>query len=480
MFTRRSELFPTIQIAIIIAPIFILRFIRIQAKTKGVLLTLLGFILSMNIALWGLFEGNDAGIMLTFNIIRSTLLAILYFLPYMVDRLIYPKFKNKGVWSTLTFPIVMTGIFFLSSIEGPFDGATAKTIYAYGPLYFKQLISITGLWGFIFIYSWLAAIINYAWEHKFSWLKTKKYAICFASVIAAISLFGLIKTSYLMSPDSDEVKIAAIVLLPEDGEVVSMEEMNENKISSPFEETISKIESLTKKAAEEKAQIVALQEYAINIQEYDENKLQLEYQRIARENNIYFSASYVYYSEKEKEKGRNKNLLIDNEGKILIEYDKRFLLGFGPFGETAVFEKGTEVIQSIDTPYGRIGIAICRDMNFPAYIKQASEQDVDIMISPAYDWPKSTGPSNSLRSIEYGFSFIRPTYNGVTFAEDFNGKILEEMDSEKTNTGIMYAKVPTKGVNTLYGICGDIFGWMCLTMLIILNIPFIRNKLLIC
>ena len=44
MFTRRSEIVPTIGIAIISAPIFTLGFIRTQTTKKGIFLTFLGFI----------------------------------------------------------------------------------------------------------------------------------------------------------------------------------------------------------------------------------------------------------------------------------------------------------------------------------------------------------------------------------------------------------------------------------------------------
>jgi apolipoprotein N-acyltransferase len=131
-------------------------------------------------------------------------------------------------------------------------------------------------------------------------------------------------------------------------------------------------------------------------------------------------------------------------------------------GENSVYEKGEEVIQTADTPYGRIGVTICKDMNFPSYIRQAGEKDVDIMLGPSYDFPKSEGPSYTARAIENGFSFIRPVYNGVSFAEDYNGNILNEMDSEETDTGIMYTDVPVEGVDTIYTTIGDSFAWSCI------------------
>ena len=459
MFTRRSEIVPTIQVAIIIAPIFILRFIRTQPAKRGIFLTLFGFLLSMNIALWGLFEISDSSMMVIFNLIRSSLLAILYFLPYMIDRLIYPKFKEKGIMSSLSFPTIATAIFFLSSLEGPFDGTTAKTIFAYGNLMFQQLSSITGLWGFIFIFSWLASVINYAWENKFKWKKIKGITLIFSSVLLIIFLFAAIKTSSLMSPDSKTVKIAAIIIIPENEKVISLETIWKNKIISDFNETISRIESLTKKAVSNGAKIVSLQEYSMTINEENEDKLIEESKRIAKENDIYFSITYAIFPKEGK--GENRQLLINNQRGIEIDYTKRYLFGFGPFGETGAIKKGPEVIQTTDTPYGRIGISICRDMNFPQYIRQAGKNNVDIMLSPSYDFPKSTRPSYSLRAIENGFSFIRPTYNGISFAEDYNGKILAQMDSDKTENGIMYADVPTKGVKTIYSIIGDLLGWLC-------------------
>ena len=49
IFTRLSKLVPTIPVSIFISLIFILRFIRTQPKVRGILLTLLGFTLSINI-----------------------------------------------------------------------------------------------------------------------------------------------------------------------------------------------------------------------------------------------------------------------------------------------------------------------------------------------------------------------------------------------------------------------------------------------
>jgi apolipoprotein N-acyltransferase len=106
-------------------------------------------------------------------------------------------------------------------------------------------------------------------------------------------------------------------------------------------------------------------------------------------------------------------------------------------------------------------------MEFAHYIRQAGRADVDIMLSPAYEFPKGLIVSPVyIRTIENGFSLVRPTYNGYSIAVDHNGKILNQMDSDETKDGILYADIPTQGVNTLYTQIGDVLGWICVVGLL--------------
>ena len=474
MFTRRSEIIPTVGIAIVIAPIFILAFVRTQSTKRGIGFTVIGFVISLNIALWGLFELNDQYSSLIFNLIRSSLLTIPFSLPYIADKLIYPKFREKGIWPTLTFPILTTAIYFLFSLEGPFDGDAIFAVFEQGHPIFRQIGSIAGLWGFVFVFSWFASIINYCWEQKADWVKIKKHLIVFSSILLIILSFGAIKTSSRISPESETVKIASIVIVPGDGKAVPMDEIYRNKTLSNFEESMSKIKYLTKKAALNGAKIITFQEYSMTVNDKNENRLRKHIQRIVKENDIYFSITYGLFQDEGK--GENKQLLINNQGQIEIDYTKRYLLGLGEHGETGVFKKGPEIIQVADTPYGRIGIAICRDMSFPQYIRQAGKKNVDIMLGPSYDFPKSTSCLYSLRSIENGFSFVRPVYNGISFAVDYNGKLLAQMDSDKTEDGILYANVPTKGIQTIYSIVGDLLGWLCVIGFVVFVVLSIKGS----
>jgi apolipoprotein N-acyltransferase len=478
MFTRMSKLVPFVDIAILIAPILILRFLRTQPVKKGIWLSLLGFILSMNIALWGLFEFDDKSMTIVFGLIRSSVLAIIWFLPFMFDRMIYPAFRDKGPLSTLIFPTITTGIFFLSSLEGPFDdgsGTLSSFGYSYGTMAFMQVRSLFGIWILVFVHSWLFSIVNYFWEHHFKWKEIKIPAIIYPAVLISIFCFGWLKSSPPLNPESDTVKIAALVLIPEDGEAVPMSRIFDSKTTSIYEASISRIEGMTKKAVEGGAKIVSFQEYAMIIHQEDEHRLREDYQQIARENNTYLSITYAYFAENEK--GENKHLFINGNGEILLDYTKRYLLGLGPFGEAGVFRKGPEIIQSVETPYGRIGISICRDMSFPSFMRQAAKAHVDIMLSPSYDWPKSPSAWYLTSTIENGFSFVRPTYNGYSYAADYHGNELAHMEADLSEDGIMYADIPVMGIKVPYTILGNLLGWISLLALAMLLVQvLLRNK----
>jgi apolipoprotein N-acyltransferase len=145
---------------------------RSQKPGKGITLTLFGFCLSITIALWGLFDFGDDTFSLVFNTIRSVLLAIALALPYICDRLMY--YRVKGFLTTLVFPVSATALYFMISLEGPFDGDGVFSLYFIGDLSLKQLVSVTGLWGMIFILSWISSVICWIGRMNFNGMRSRK------------------------------------------------------------------------------------------------------------------------------------------------------------------------------------------------------------------------------------------------------------------------------------------------------------------
>lgn len=81
------------------------------------------------------------------------------------------------------------------------------------------------------------------------------------------------------------------------------------------------------------------------------------------------------------------------------------------------------MLPVVDAPgIGRLGGAICFDMDFPGFLRQAAAARVDVLLQPSNTW----GPigayhfaDNALRAVEGGFTHVRCSsggYSGVATA----------------------------------------------------------------
>ncbi len=454
IFTRSTYFVP---VAIVIAPIFILLFIRSQNKASGILLTLSGFSLSLSIALWSLFGVSEE--VQALNVLRSLALGLVLSLPYIADKLLVHRFT--GLSATLVFPVSATSLYFLNSLEGPFDSDGVFYLYFVGDLAFKQLVSITGLWGMVFLLSWVSSIAAWLWQNKFQWPQSGKIVGAFSATIILILAYGGVKLSPFVAPDTyKSVRVATIVFKTPDGRIANVMDQLEQRIETAIPETLKKIEKLTTEAASGGAKIVSFQEYSLLIKAVNKETLLQAFKRIARENNVYLSVAYVTLPNDKK--GDSWHSFVDDQGRIIADYRKRYLFGHELIGGEAVFlNKGPEVLPVVATKYGNIALSICRDMSFASYMRQAGEKRVDIMLSPSFDFPRLKGHGYLMRTIENGFSLVRPTYNGISYVADYNGKILASQSYFGSRNEIMYADVPIKGRATLYSMLGDLFGWLC-------------------
>lgn len=486
IFTRTTTFIP---IASAIAPIFILYFLRTQTLKKGIVLTLLGFTLALQISLWGLFDVGNPYLSLAFNIIRNFLLGLILALPYIADRLIGPKIK--GFASTLVFAVSATAMYFLDSIYGPFDGIMVFYAYMqYGNAPLMQLLSIASIWGLVFLLSWFASVICWAWINKFDSHAIRKGSRIFSCIAVALLIFGGAKIApFTYDYEGSTVRVAAAVFHDDQEETPGIDRLLNDRIFSPLIETIEKLEERTELAAKAGAKFIVFQEYAFVIPEAQEETLLAELKRIAKENDMYITLAYAsmpaleerergeflgFTELSDEEKGENKSLLIDNHGEIEAEYVKHNLAT----GEGTWIKEGPGIIPVVDTPYGRVAIIICRDMEFPNYMRQASEQNADIVMAPSYEAIPSLTITygQMLRTIEGGFSFVRATNNGLSVAADYNGQILSSLNFFTTSNDIMYADVPTKGVRTLYTYIGDVLAWLCVLGFVAFVVIAIKSR----
>jgi deaminated glutathione amidase len=83
-------------------------------------------------------------------------------------------------------------------------------------------------------------------------------------------------------------------------------------------------------------------------------------------------------------KVRNSCLVYDAAGQLAARYDKihlfRFEMGNESYSEQRTIEPGSTV-QTVDTPFGKLGLSICYDLRFPELYR--AMKNVDIILVPS-------------------------------------------------------------------------------------------------
>lgn len=96
------------------------------------------------------------------------------------------------------------------------------------------------------------------------------------------------------------------------------------------------------------------------------------------------------YRVKEDEKLYNSAVVFDRCGTQIFSYDKNFLAG----DEKAYLTEGID-FPVWENEFGRIGIGICWDMQFPETARAYAMQDVDMILCPTWGWEHLYGPARA-------------------------------------------------------------------------------------
>ena len=126
---------------------------------------------------------------------------------------------------------------------------------------------------------------------------------------------------------------------------------------------------------------------------------------------------------------------------------------------------GTEMyLQQQDA--GRIGLEICRDMDYTDLARQYGREGAGLMLVPAWDMGLALdadfhGHLAVMRGVEDGFTIARNAKVGLLTVSDDRGRVLEEEPTHDDGSLVtMVAMVPVQHDSTLYQRWGDWFAWV--------------------
>ncbi len=158
---------------------------------------------------------------------------------------------------------------------------------------------------------------------------------------------------------------------------------------------LSEARRLIEKAAEQGARLVVLPEYfpIMGLNETDKvavreqpgsGVIQSFLSETARKNKIWLVGGSIPLVASSPDKVLNTCLVFNDIGEQVARYDKIHLfnldLGNEQYHEARTIESGNQVVV-VDSPFGRIGLAICYDLRFPELFR--AMKNVDIIVLPA-------------------------------------------------------------------------------------------------
>jgi apolipoprotein N-acyltransferase len=392
--------------------------------------------------------------------------AVFFTLPFSLTRL-FNSIKDRFYY-TLIFPSLYTLFSFAYTQISP-SSTYGSIAYTQSNIILKQIVSVTGIWGIIFILGWTASVVNYLIDNYDKKLKFKRALLISVSTFLILLIFG-IQRVYINKQDNT---LACAGILNEFNFNKNISE-NLDEFILASQENEDSLFAKTEKCINSGTKLVLWQETAHMILDSLENGLIDRFKNLAKSNDVFIGLSVFSLSKNfPSELAENKIIWITPTETDNFEYLKAFPT------PAEIVKRGDLKPPIMKFKGCRFSTAICFDMNFYNYIRSYSKYDLNLLCVPANDWKEITpyhATISSFRAIENGFSVFRVTGNGLSVAYDYKGRELNCLDSFQSDKDVFFVEIPLLSKHTIYSAFGDVLVWISGIIILIIIITIINRK----
>lgn len=153
---------------------------------------------------------------------------------------------------------------------------------------------------------------------------------------------------------------------------------------------------------------------------------------------------------------------VYTRGRRVLAYEKRRLVP----GFEEAYRRGDRAGVH-RAPGGVLGVAICKDLDFPELFHEYSEQGVGVLFVPAWDFGRDAklhARMAVMRGVEGGFSVARTAAEGQLAASDYFGRVVADLPTASNPRALLLADLPLGPGKTFYSRYGDWFAWMSVVL----------------
>ena len=208
-------------------------------------------------------------------------------------------------------------------------------------------------------------------------------------------------------------------------------------------------------------------------------------ERMARQGGAYVVVNTVVPLGSAHSQITNSAVVVDPEGREILQYDKMHLVPFGEYvpswafpdkigkiaAEAGNFVPGTSY-RVAQTPEGTIGVFICYEDIFPQLVRRLALAGAQVLVNISNDaWFYDAAASQELemarfRAIENRRYLLRATNDGITALIDPYGRVEKRIARHRMM--VLPANFSYCRGQTFYTKQGDAFAWLCLALAVVM------------
>lgn len=426
--------------------------------------------------------------------------ALIFYLPYLF--FIFIKKEKNNALTYMTIPLGYVMIEYLLASFSPFAswGSVAYDIPNIN--FLNQIASVTGVYGICFIIR-LCSVVIYLFFKRLLILKGNfKFHVAKAEIavysiflvsFVSICIFGIVR----LKTDLNGVKVRlAGVTVPLSNESIIFSNIDYKKefgsqltrkdqvfleiyllnktvadadmplVNQWFKSIQDKLLEETESAINQGAKLVVWSEGNGVCLKENEDIFINRCQELAKKKrvNLLVSLGSKIIGVRNSE---NKTIAVDTNGIVQYSSLKSFPV---PGAENSV--KGDELLETMNTPFGKVSSVICFDADFPNLVRQTSKLNTSILFVPGYDWAAIVPYHTNMikfRAIENGIPVFRQVNSGLSAVYNPLG-IMENSKNFDIHSkeAVFIHDVTISKLNTLYNKIGDVFAYLCIVCLSII------------
>lgn len=375
----------------------------------------------------------------------------------MLAVLLYRRLALRGrhLAAALAAPAMSSSIYFINSMTSV-DGSGGCLAYTQmNALPVIQVAALTGLWGIGFLVMLGPATLAVLLDHKATAMARLRTALVGGGLIVLALGYGAWR---LQAPEAGTrtVKVG----------LVSLHGAYHPGLSSAAgQHLLGRYVAAVQKLAAAGAQIVVMPETVVTVPTLNVPALHA----LARSRGITLLTGVDYRPPGAPE--RNMSLVFTPRADAPVHYAKHHLVP----GWEKRYTPGNSYSMLPGAP--RIGLAICKDMDFPAMGRAYGTRRTQLLLVPAWDFDTDDWMHSRmaiLRGVESGFAIARAARDGQLTLSDDRGRVLASANSVERDATLL-GNLPLRHTHTLYTRWGNWFAWLVLALLVGLLVLALRS-----